>query len=186
MGSYINIGLISKKNRNDFINQCIKLIKSFHEFNAISIKFPKDNKYSIWVEDDMREYTLDIAMKYCYNCDMTEILCNFELEKYYLENVLVRIRHIQEGVLGILFEIPEENNIFQNIDDAEVAIVSFLEKIERLGFEYAFCDNEANIPIRIEQINLDEEYAIFVNYNPNIEVIFATWKIDGLSKRHVY
>jgi len=185
MGSYINIGLISMTYKKDFIDKCIELIETLDEFNVVSIKYPKDKNYSAWVEVDRKDCTLERAMQYCYHYDMAEILCDFEFEHYYLENVLVRVKHIQEGGLSLLFEIPEENNIFRDIDVAEATIVSFFQKNEKLGFEYAFCDNEANTPIKLEQINHDEEYAIFVRYKPNIDVVFASWKIDGLSNRDI-
>ena len=131
MGSYINIGLISITNKEDFIKKCVELVETLNEFNAVSIKYPKDKNYSVWVEEDMNDYTLERAMQYCYHYDMAEILCDFEFEHNYLENVLVRVKHIQKGGLSILFEIPEENNIFKNIDVAEAAIVSFLKKCLR-------------------------------------------------------
>lgn len=185
MGSYINIGLISMANKKDFIDKCIELVQTLNAFNAISIKYPKDKSYSVWVEADMNNYTLERAFQYCYYDDMAEILCAFEFEHNHLENVLVRIKHIQKDGLSILLEIPEENNIFDDLDVAEEAIVSFLQKNEKLGFEYAFCDNEANTPLKLEQLNFDEKYAIFVSYKPNFDVIFASWKIDGLSNRQV-
>lgn len=183
MGSYINLGLISISNRKDFIDKCIALIERLDEFNAISIKYPKNEHYTVWIEENMREFSLEQAIECCLDYDMAEILCDFRVGQHKINNVLLRIKRIQDSALCLLLEMPEVNDMFNDIEVAESAIFDFLKNLIDLSFEYAFCDSEANTPENLKQINKDEEYSMFVRYKPYFEVIYASWKINGFFSR---
>ncbi len=183
MGSYINLGLVSISNRKDFNDKCIALIERLDEFNAISIKYPRNEHYTVWIEECMCEFSLEQAIECCVDYDMAEILCDFRVGKHKLKNVLLRIKKIQDSALCLLLEMPEVNDLFKDIEVAESVIFDFLRNLMDLNFEYAFCDSEANTPENLKQINKDEEYSMFVRYKPCFEVIYASWKINGLLSR---
>ena len=114
---------------------------------------------------------------------MAEIFCDLKIGQFHSNEVLLRVKQIQESALCLLFEIPEMNEIFTDIDVAELEIVDLMNRLIDLGFEYAFCDSEADTPENLKQINKYEEYSIFVRYKPYFEVTYASWKINGLFSR---
>mgnify|MGYP003414390851 FL=1 len=183
MGSYINLGFIVSSKKNDFIDKCIALIERLDEFHPISIKYPKDEFYTVWTEKAMSEYSIKQAMECCCDYEMAEIFCDLKIGQFHSNEVLLRVKQIQESALCLLFEIPEMNEIFTDIDVAELEIVDLMNRLIDLGFEYAFCDSEADTPENLKQINKDEEYSIFVRYKPYFEVTYASWKINGLFSR---
>lgn len=182
MGSYINVGMISTEEKENFIISTMKFINLLNNFKIILVKYPADVDYSSWVECNEDECGIHDALEYCYKNNMAEIKCNFKIEKYCLQNVLIRVNHIKNNANCILLEIPEENDIFKDINLAENIILSIISDASCLGFKYAFCDSEAEAP-QILSEKIKDKYSIFVKFEHGIETTLAPWKIDGFSDR---
>ena len=71
------------------------------------------------------------------------------------------------------------------IDELEKRIIINIKMILRIGFDYAYCDNETDIEKSIEEVLQEKNiYSILlVNKNRNFYTKLGSWKIDGLSSR---
>lgn len=70
MGSYISIGFIAEGNKKIFLEKCIRLIGALDKFMIISVKYPTDDSYSVWVEQGINESKLEDVLEYCYQYEM--------------------------------------------------------------------------------------------------------------------
>ena len=180
MGAYINLGFISNKDK--FIDKIIHFINTLNEFHVISFKYPTDENYSSWIECENRNCAIYEALKHCYKYHMAEIKCNFKIQDFSLHNILLRIKHIGITKECLLFEIPEENPIFKNLDVAENTIILFLKCLSNMKFESAFCDIDADI-LENDSEYMENFYSIFIKYEMKTKVYLNQWKIDGLTDR---
>lgn len=181
MGSYINIGLVCGNNKALFIRKCLRFVNELDCFRFFWVKFPLDKKFKSWKEENSPYFSVKAAVEECYKNEMAEIACEFKIYEYLLADVILRVKHFEDGNHCLMIEIPEKNDIFSDVDTAEENILVFLCNI--IGFQFAFCDSEADITDRIEELNLQEEYSIFVRYFDDIQVSYAKWKIDGITER---
>ena len=94
---------------------------------------------------------------------------------------------------GFLFEIPEEELLNEDYSSEHFnkltnSIASrIIELWDDMGFNYAFCDNEADIEYQLSEIEQSEEpiYSmLLVKDNRNHPIIkLSSWCIDGLTQR---
>lgn len=76
--------------------------------------------------------------------------------------------------------------IINEIDILEDQIKLFIKDFLHLGFEYGFCDSEADIEFsKSEIMSMDLKYSILlINTHSNDPIIkLAPWRIDGLTSR---
>lgn len=187
MGSYINIGVVSNKNKQDFIRNCENLFqRSNIYFSRIKFEFPEDEECQIWNESERDCIDLDVLEK-CYQNELAGITVNCEVEGRLVQNIIIKIQRREGSYTGILFEIPEENfDLACEIDILEKKIVDVLEQSISDEFEYAFCDNEVDIEYSFREIlEKNIEYSILVlNKSDRLTIKLGSWRIDGLMSRN--
>lgn len=188
MGSYISIGMVTGNcESKEFLGLCKRVFDVFDlNVKRITFKYPLDNECLVWKEITVPIGEIDSVLSKCYLSDLCELNIDYLIEKRCISGVLFKIKK-GDGYQGALFEIPEENfDIADELDILEYKIEAIIGKILHLGFEYGFCDNEADIEYSKEKImSMDSVYSILLINNkldrPKIKL--APWKIDGLTKR---
>ncbi len=174
-GSYINIGLICDK--KDFKEKVVKLMQSLEGFCCKRIDYPVDENYSDWVEVPWEQSGIEAAIDHCIKCNMAKITGDFKLGGYEIKDALFQVESLPDNLSCFYIEMPEQQNqIFKNLDVAEEVIISFLKELSSLEFSKGFCDSEA-------VAGHESGYAISVDYEPSVNMILQSWKIDGLTGR---
>lgn len=186
MGSYINIGVVSNKNKQDFIRNCENLFQQNNiYFGRIKFEFPEDEECKVWNESERECIDLGVLEK-CYQNELAEITVNCEVEGRLVQNIIIKIKRKEGSYTGILFEIPEENfDLACEIDILEKKIIDALEQSISDEFEYAFCDNEVDIEYSFREIlEKNIEYSILaLNKSDRLTIKLGSWRIDGLTSR---
>lgn len=179
MGGFISIGIVSQRDKQVFLFQCESVLCTLENFKVISGQYPTDKEYTSWNTYSGADVSWLEALEHCYQDDMAEILCSFTIAQYTFQNVLIRINHLH-NLHCILFEIPDSNLLFQDLEKAESIIVAMLKGDAYKTFLYAFCDSDADFYL-IEERDLDSAYSIYVKYEPFAQVFYNRWMIDGLT-----
>lgn len=186
MGSYISIGMVLKASEKDFITKCKHIIEKYCNIILTVLKFPVDDNYDNWSEYAVNINDLYQTLDKCYHNKLAECIIDYNcINSYHIKGMIVKITHLINENTGILFEIPEVNFDIINVDQLEKVIHSILVDSLKIGFNYAFCDNECDIEYTIEEIvNGNIPYSILIYNNcGNICTKYAKWKIDGLTSR---
>lgn len=186
MGSYINIGVVSNKNKQDFIKSCENLFQRNNiYFSGMKFEFPEDEECQIWSESERDCIDLDVLEK-CYQNKLAKITVNCEVEGRLIQSIIIKIKRREGLYTGILFEIPEENfDLPCEINILEKKIIEVLEQSISDEFEYAFCDNEVDIEYSFREVlEKNIEYSILVlNKGDRLTIKLGPWRIDGLTSR---
>lgn len=185
MGSYISVGLVAGKcEPSEFLELCKRAFNVFGEsIQRMTLKYPLDSECISWKEKTMSINEIDSALSDCYSNNLFELHIDYLIEKRCVSGVLFKLKK-GDGYQGALFEIPEENfDIVNEIDILEGKIKAIIKNILPYGFEYGFCDNEADIEYSKEKIlSTDSVYSVLLINNES-KFRLAPWKIDGLTER---
>lgn len=199
MGSYIGIGFVYniiedglEKELRNLVNYLIR-----REGSIESIKFSKDEDGNEWVEERLKN-NIDIEEFYSLLANgyfgQLHAVCNIlNIQKL---NVYIRIDKVDKNYFGLLLDISEEELIeessVENINKVTDRIIGLLNDLyEVSGFNYAFCDNEAEIqysPIEFQSID-EKVYSIVAlpttGEGKKLLIIKSGWHIDGLTTRMI-
>lgn len=199
MGSYIGIGLVYNISENRLEKELRSLVNYLicREGSIESIRFSKDEDGNEWVEErlknniDIEELYLPLVNGYF---GQLHIVCNIlNMQKL---NVYLRIDKVDKNYFGLLLDISEEELIgkssIENINKVTDRIVRLLKELyEFSSFNYAFCDNEAEIqysPIEFQSLN-EKVYSIAAlpttEDRKKLKIIKSGWHIDGLTTRMI-
>lgn len=185
MGSFITIGCVCKDNVDK--NQFVAILKRTLDLNAeflknFKIKYPLKSDCKKWVINTFNYNEIDENLFICVNNKMAHISFDYINENNQVDGIIVEIEKIIGDSCGVLFSISESAFGKENIDKIETIICKELKPLIKLGYDYIFCDNEAHIEYLIEEVKTRKDlYSILMLSNG--EVLRASWKIDGLSKR---
>ena len=167
MGSYISVGLVAEKcEPSEFLELCKRAFNMFGaNIQRMTLKYPLDSECISWKEKTMSIKEIDSALSDCYSNNLCELHIDYLIEKRCVSGVLFKLKK-GDGYQGALFEIPEENfDIVNEIDILEGKIKAIIKNILPYGFEYGFCDNEADIEYSKEKIlSMDSVYSVPVSY----------------------
>ena len=184
MGDYIDIGFVTKEvQEGNIITKCAKIISRLNCFKLILCKYPLAEDYSKWCED--YNISIEFALKKCYKSNMATLKCEYILHDKIIKNSIFCIKR-DLGLCCFLLEIPSENfNLNNDIDTVENEVMMFMRNAANDGFDYAFCDSEADFyDYFVKSQSYKNPYSIFISFNehsPKIEL--SSWKIDGFTKR---
>ncbi len=197
MGSYIGIGLIYDDIPRDRLEGELRNVVNYlisYDGSINSIKFSKDENGNEWVEDSLNNKSVeDFYSSLCKGYfGQLHMICNIlGIQKL---NVCIRVEKAK-NYFGLLLDISEEELIgvssSENINRITNKIIEFLHELyEASVFEYAFCDNEAEIqysPIEFQSLS-EKVYSIVAlpdEDKKNLKIIKSSWHIDGLTTRRV-
>ncbi len=169
MGSYINIGLASRK--INFKKSVIDLLKGLKCFAFMRVHFPVNN-CDDWTSFDDKECSVEEAFEYCHRYEMSYFVGGFMLDNIHLNNVFFTVEKKEDDIESLIIKIPEEE-ISKSIDEFEHSVIEFLKTIK--GFVFAFCDSEAHLD--------DDKYSVYVQYLDCPRITYGNWKIDGYTER---
>ena len=170
MGSYINIGLASKK--TIIKKSVVNLFKELNKFVFLRVYLPHNNNYDEWISLSNRECSVEEAFDYCLKYEMSYFLGEFIFNYKHLNNVEFALETTNDGIVCLIIKIPDEE-LLKDIDENECYIIEFLQKIK--CFSFAFCDSEAHLN--------DAKYSIYVQYLDKPIFTYEDWKIDGFTER---
>ncbi len=194
MGSYIGIGLVYN-GTGDRLERELRNVVNYiisHDGSINSFKFSKDEEGNEWEEDSLDNKGVNNFYSSLCNgyFGQLHMICNIlSIQKL---NVCIRVEKAK-NYFGLLLDIGEEeligigsSKIINKITDK---IIEFLNELyEVSAFEYAICDNEAEIqysPIEFQALS-EEVYSIValpVEDKENLKIIKSSWHIDGLTTR---
>jgi|LSQX01.3.fsa_nt_gb hypothetical protein len=197
MGSYIGIGLVYDDIPGDRLERELRNIVNYlvsYDGSINSIKFSKDEDGNEWVEDSLNNKSVeDFYSSLCNGYfGQLHMICNIlGIQKL---NVCIRVEKTK-NYFGLLLDISEEELIgvssSENINRITDKIIVFLNELYEVSvFEYALCDNEAEIqysPTEFQSLS-EEVYSIVVlpdEDKKNLKIIKSSWHIDGLTTRRV-
>jgi len=200
MGSFISIGFIYGKFSIQAIeNEIKKLVKYVVNTDGRlkKMKVSKDIDGEEWLEYDS---LINLQMDSIYTTLSENYYAQMEVNSslFGCENITITI-HIEkeedEDYFGFLLDIDEEELIKTNpvseINSITEKIVDFIAGFYNYSaYDYAFCDNEAEIQYSPRDFKKIESsiYSIAVipilDGNSNrLNVIRSNWNIDGLTSR---
>lgn len=187
MSDYINIGFAAEEvQERNFIDKCAKVISRLNSFKLISYKYPLDENYSEWCEDE--NISIEAALEKCCKSNMAELICEYILFDKIIKNSVLRMKK-DFGPHCFLLEIPSENfDLNNDIDTVENEIMMFMRNASNDGFDYAFCDSEADFyDYFSESQSRKNPYSIFISFNEHdLKIELSSWKIDGFTERLYY
>lgn len=188
MGSFITIGFVCDKNISK--SQFLEMVKNIllmnkDKYDDILFKFPIELDGNNWNESVENQNNLSNMLDVCFENDMAQMLIDYQLNDKKIKGILLRIERLENDSVGFCADIPENNfGEYKNIDLIEQKIESELKKLVKLGFSYAFCDNEVYLEYPIDEVLKNKNtYSILV-INNNLQSYHSNWKIDGLSPRN--
>lgn len=188
MGSYICVGLVTNgRETHDFLKLCKKVFSVYQtSIQKLTLKYPLDDECLNWCKRTVTFQEIDSVLSDCYSNNLCEMNINYSMGQRSVEGILFHIKK-EIDYQGILFEIPEDNfDIINEIDVLEDQIKLLIKDFLNLGFEYGFCDSEADIEFsKAEIMSMNSKYSILlINTQSNNPIIkLAPWRIDGLTSR---
>lgn len=97
MSDYINIGFVTKEvQEKNVITKCAKVISRLNSFKLISCKYPLDENYSEWYEDE--NISIEAALEKCCKSNMAELICEYILFDKTIRNSVLRIKKISDCI----------------------------------------------------------------------------------------
>lgn len=199
MGSYISIGFVYDKLDLGQVKVELEKLTTYliTELDSIkNMKFSKDMDGEEWVEySSFNNYQIS---------DLCSLLAehyfgqlNLECNLFELDNLEVTIRvEKEQDYYGFLLDMSETELIktgdLEEIDDITEKIINFVTDLHKaLIYDYAFCDNEAEIqhsPREFKELK-NAVYSIvviptFEKQEKSFNVIKSNWHIDGLTIRN--
>lgn len=187
MSSYISIGFVANDNEELFVEKCKKIMEVNNKnIGQIIFKYPTDETCNKWNVSNEQVKNIDKMLKQCFTNELAEIIVDYRINEQIFKGILIKIRKKIGEYTGILFEISEDCfPLKEKINSIENEIIAILRDLLNIGFEYAYCDNEADIEYSIKEVmGQKNRYSILVTReNNNIVTKLASWKIDGLTSR---
>jgi hypothetical protein len=193
MGSYISIGFVFRRNLEEKIDINFKKLVNFlvqKSGKLNSIKVSKDMDGEEWIEvnvlnDDSR---LDLLTEFFYG--QLNLSSNI-IDGKSLE-IIIHIEN-KPNYYGFLLDIQEadliKTNSIEELDYISDKLIKLMVDFYGVsGYDYAFCDHEANIEYSPNEFLMLEKniYSITIITNHcknNLEIRKSNWHIDGLTKR---
>lgn len=188
MGSFITIGFVCDKSisKNRLLEMIEKiLLVNKDKYDDVLFKFPIDLDGNNWHESIENKNSLSQMLDICFDNDMAQMSIDYQLNNKKIKGILLRIEQLENDSVGFCVDIPENNfNEYKNIDLIEQNIEGELKKFVKLGFTYAFCDNEVYLECPIQEVLKNKNTYSMLVINNNLQVYHSSWKIDGLSQRN--
>ena len=188
MGSYITIGFVCDKNLSkvEFLEKIKQtLLINQDKFNNILFKFPINSDDGIWNESIESKTNLPQILDICFENEMAQMQIDYQINNKKIEGIILKIEKIDNDSVGFCVDIPENNfEQYKNIDLLEQKIEEELKRFVKLGFDYAFCDNEIYLEYPIKDVLTNKNLYSILIINNNSQTHYADWKIDGLSPRN--
>ena len=190
MGSRISIGLVYEC--NNMIESLEKLIKLLISDNGYikGFKVSKDEEGNKWIENFDTTTSISDEVYSCLTLGFYgQINLVSDIINLKHKDIVLNIeRH--SDYYGFLIDIEESSLIDEDsIIDIATSIINLIsDNFMNLRYDYAFCDNEAEIEYSLQEIlsnNNDIYCLLFIpNFVENkIEVKKSNWLLDGLTKR---
>lgn len=200
MGSYIGIVLVynnSSQNKIECELRTVIRYLIFHEGNITNTKYSKDKDGIKWVEDSFTngleiEKVSSLLSKNYFG--QLNVICNIlNMKKL---NICVTMKNTDKNYFGILLDIAEDDLMGvisnENIDIITERIIYLLKDLYEVSdFDYAFCDNEAEIlysPSEFQSLN-EKVYSVvalpIIKGEKKIVIVKSNWNIDGLTTRTI-
>ncbi|ACL77062.1 Imm64 family immunity protein [Ruminiclostridium cellulolyticum] len=195
MGSYIGIGFVYNGMSGERVEIELKNIVNFlisHNGNINSIKFSKDEYGNVWIQDSLNNKCIDDFYSSLCNGYFGELHITCSILSVQNLNVCIRIEKAKK-YFGLLLDISEEEligvNSSENINRITEEIIEFFNELYKASvFEYAICDNEAEIQYSPEEFQSIGEAVYSIAALPeknkkSLKIIKNSWHIDGLTAR---
>lgn len=200
MGSYITTGFvfsgadvnIIKKKLTDIIMHLSDKSESYK-----SVKASKDIDGNDWIEFKFEELA-DIQEAYRFASEGYFGQINLVTSLFTRDEILVSVIVEKEAdYFGILVDIAEDDFLKSNdpavLNAADDLMIKFMNELyEVLKYNYAFCDNEAELLFLLdENQSLNEDmYSILVipsnsGLNSITNVFRSNWYLNGLTSRNI-
>lgn len=189
MGNYISIGIVCLTQTS--LELVLETISAQMNNKAISLElsYPEDDSSRIWIKQHY-ELKSGLSAGFKLLADRRQSIGTFLYNADTMQ-LHIRVSIKTDAILGILFEMEQEELIPVEssflLESITNKIIKDLKALwERAPFEYAFCDNEADIEFAPSEILKTEEYiysVLLINRNHFLTHKMATWCIDGLSER---
>ncbi|MDD3172673.1 MAG: Imm64 family immunity protein [Herbinix sp.] len=196
MGSYITIGFIYNKfSMNNIKNQMERVVEYIVSSVGIikKAKVSKDMDGEEWIEyDSINNSQIDtlftsLAEHYYGQIEM-------ETNLFDLKNLTIIMRVVKEendDYFGLLLDVDENAFITNTVNVYTEKILNLITEFYNYSvYDYAFCDNEAEIKYSPKEfINLKESvYSLAIlpvcnDISNKLRVIKSKWNIDGLTSR---
>lgn len=196
MGSSTNIGFVYGSNSRSLAEtELSSLIQYFISNNGsvLSQKYCKDIDGDGWVESNEVAYLSlkDTSSQLVNNYyGQLKIKCNLLGKKGLTIDVL--FKKLSQTSYGILLDIADEQlfNSVNSLDAITDEIIELMRRIYSIShFDYAFCDNEAQIEYSLSDLialgnPVYSVIAILKGANQsNLQIVKSSWHIDGLTPR---
>ena len=199
MGSYISIGLVYDKSDLERVKNELERLSTYltTEFGSVkSMKVCKDTYGEEWIEYNSFENhqisdLCDLLAKYYYG--QLSLKCNI----LGFDNLEVTIRiEKEEDYFGFLLDVSEAELIktggLEELNSITEKIICFITDLHKvLVFDYAFCDNEAEIqysPTEFKELKNDVYSIVILPTSEKKEkpydIIKSNWHINGLTIRN--
>jgi hypothetical protein len=196
MGSSTTIGFVYGSNSRTYAETELNNVTQYLISNngkVLSQKYCKDLNGNGWVESNEIAYlllsdTLNQLVNNYYG--QLKIECDI-LGKKGL-NLDILFKRIDQNNYGILLDIPDEQILSSNLqlDSVTNGIIALIQTIYKVShFDYAFCDNEAQIEYSLPALRSIENCIYSLVAMPdemnqsNLQIIKSSWHIDGLTPR---
>lgn len=201
MGSNISIGLIYERLTKERIEKELDNIVKYllaYDTRMKKLKVSKDIDGEEWIESDsLNTFQKDsiltmLADNYYGQLEVSGNLldCNSLV-------ITIRVeKEAEEDYFGFLLDISEEEliktNSIDEINKITERIIDFMIDIHSYsGYDYAFCENEAEIQYSPKEFRNFEEGIYSVSIIPiksndpmGFNIIKSSWNIDGLTSRN--
>ncbi len=198
MGSSTNIGFVYGSDSRSFAE--VELSNMIHYLlskngKVLSQKYSKDLDGDGWVESNevvylLQKDTLSQLVNNYYG--QIKIACDLLGKKGLVLDVL--FKKLNQTCFGILLDISDEQILdsthHDSLDRITDKIVELMECIYSIShFDYAFCDNEAQIEYSLSDfVSLGKPvYSVIVLPNEisrsKLQITKSNWHIDGLTPR---
>ncbi len=199
MGSYISIGLVYDKLDLERVKIELENLTAYliTELGSVKrVKVSKDVDGEEWIEyNTLENYQISemcgLLSKHFYG--QLSLMCNY----LGLDNFEVTIRiEKEEDYFGFLLDVREAELIktgcLEEINSITEKIITFIKDLRNvLVYDYAFCDNEAEIKYSPREFGelKNDVYSIviipsFTEKEKSYNIIKSNWNIDGLTIRN--
>lgn len=200
MGSYVSIGFVYTNNSVDnIINKLSTLINFFNSKGGKiqNAKVSEDREGNNWIEFNLINNlnfinAVQLLSQYYYG-QIDVVTTLFDLKD--LELSISIEKNDKEDYFGFIINIPEYlfsiNSSSRNVNLYTERFIDLMREYYRLSpYNYAFCDNEAEIihsPILFENLNKSiYSISIIADKHNNLNVIKSNWNLDGMTVREYF
>lgn len=190
MSNYLSVGIVySNKSKEKELSNILKYIRN-NEWKLDSLEFSEDYVGDYWM--NITEKITDLKVSNAFFNNFFSI-CKFKkLVKNQTINLSLTYKKLSENDFGFLVQI-ESTQIYntgnrENLKNVEMTIIDQLQGFYSASkYAYIFADDEADLEYTYEQIrdksNPIYSMLIFPHKDDSVEIILASWMLDGLTSR---